>query len=1575
MFHNPPAPQDDALTPALEMLYESVSPNVVYRSKSYVPLPKADAAGRVGNHILVLITPSQVQGFDELEREYVRWWLNQYKWYCSDAIFRGKIGRKRIYINKNIAAKRAFEARNFGHPLRYLTYQQRKSRLKDKPNIILDLSEWIRLYFTYIAKFATPIAVKKFMEFLKEKINDPEYAGYEDRIIYIPLNAWFGGNRRVLSFDRSGLNNPLAIMLFAAYRYPDLFDGFPKGTKVIFGDSRIDQFVLYDISDFTRRGFQQMRARLRLMGAFKWNDDSEAALDRAFTGEEEDEDSALNNEGVGRGYADPRCLIPTTDLSDEPVQIQKANLMKANRDRLINEAKRQLVAASQTEAEAHEIPAAAPEEAEIEQEDPLDKAIKAKSKRIRKVLPVSTTQTVKAEAPTVAAFTGTKKKTESQKQPATAVVVDGKAIGKTVATTSDDSDIAQDDSIYDTREMDRLRDTPITIDEEGELDAIVEGAVDDEIERLQADNPDVLLNENGELDAKVVQAAVDRQIKKSFTPELSEEQQEKRKELKRTQERIIVKKTTAQQAKAKVIKTSDLSKAVKTNNEALKTTKFPNFDKCYNEQKLQDDIDNAIAILSKASSPVYVVSKEEDDTSDALNLKKTITYTLRDTYGGTHVIKVDVPVIVDNNYVWVNGSKIQLGHQQMMMPIVKVSPTDVQIVTWYAKMTVRRMGSRDARTDAIKKYLINHSELFDIVPGNAVNHNTANGYQSTIDIDVYAKNIIGFNLGDSMFILDRHRLLEYLKQTVPNLKLSTEKGHIPVGVNKKTKDVIYVTSEVSLTDQILSRISESEKAKISKATVTRKQKILHAAVKVSDRFIPLVVLLCFYEGFAKTMQKSEVLYHVLNKAEGLPEYDRQEFECIELQDAYILWARNPIWNTMLMNGFSGVDMTVFTYKELEERETFANILSNYFGSKNSAINLLQFYDFMLDPVTAEILQDHDLPQDLCSLLLMACRMLADNSFTPLTHASAIRIRSNEIIAQMIYKEVTSAYRTFRATEYKAMTGRRKPDRITINPQAPLRKLITTSALSNDASDLNPLLTLEKNRSITPKGPSGVNKDRALTLPRRAYDPSMVGIVGITTPPDAKTGVIRQLTLEPNITSVRGYVKPIADDEDLKEATNANLMTPAELLSPPGALHDDAPRTAMGYKQSQYMVPVEGACPVFFGNKVESVIPYHLDSEFTIVAQEDGTIVEVKDGIVVVKYKSGTCVAIDTNEKMKKNSSGFYVKMRLECKLKVGDKVKKNEVIAYNPIAFTKNKTDLSASMNIGVPTKVAIIPNFDIYEDAAPITKKMGEKFTTYMSMREGTGIPAHSYVERYVKVGDKVDVGDPLIVFDPAHEDEEVNDFINAIRGKLNEKLTDIIDSASMHQLRTDHAGTIAAVEVYTSVPIEELSDSVREMFLYFTEHGTRVNETLNKYQNPNDMNFYKCGQLMKDGRGIIKPDYGNRVKGFIIGDDGQGVVIIFYVEFKDIAKAGDKGSAYTALKFTTSHVIGKGRESYSSYRPEEDVSTYIAPGSLLARKTPSIWETMAMNKAIIEMTRHAIDIYFNDAKPDHYTPLDELV
>ena len=72
-----------------------------------------------------------------------------------------------------------------------------------------------------------------------------------------------------------------------------------------------------------------------------------------------------------------------------------------------------------------------------------------------------------------------------------------------------------------------------------------------------------------------------------------------------------------------------------------------------------------------------------------------------------------------------------------------------------------------------------------------------------------------------------------------------------------------------------------------------------------------------------------------------------------------------------------------------------------------------------------------------------------------------------------------------------------------------------------------------------------------------------------------------------------------------------------------------------------------------------------------------------------------------------------------------------------------------------------------------------------------------------------------------------------------------------------------------------------------------------------------------------------------------------------------GDKITNFTALKGIVGAKVEEGKEAYSEFRPEEEISTCIAPAAIIARMTPSIVLTLLGNKVIVELKRTLKDIY----------------
>ncbi len=1461
------------LSPAMEMVYSAIRPFMIYRKKAYLPLPKGEEKPGFGN-ALFFLTPNSDATISILQSNYIRWYINMYRQYTKDTIFREKIGRKRIIRNINAYTRKNWTKIQFPNTLKLVLPAQRQERLRQGKNIMVDLGDWCDLYFQFSFKTSIPIIVRNFMNFIGAKIGDNAYSQYQKKFVYIPIDLWFAPPHSELGYTKKLLTNPLSILLFASYKYPEIFAKFPNVTFIL-ADSKNDEFMIVESSFFQKSNYTKIRNRLTMFTAINMKDDAETELEREFTPEEEDENSDLNNKENLTEYPDRKKIVPepTPEMTQE--EKKQLQIRKDNRARLINEMKRNLLG------------------------DPVD-----------------------------------------------------------ITEETDDEDDDDSEPVDLTENEEDT--TPIDVGDDS-LNDEIEDAVDDAIKELMKENPDIL-DSPEEIPTEYVQDEVERKVlRPKYMPDRSEADWERIKELQKSQDEVMKATRSLNEAASMIIDETDLSDAVRTRNKNITKSKYINFDKAYNTKKLEKDIDDSVAQLSKAGTKVFIASKTEEDTSDQMNLKRTLTYDLVDEFGDHHKLVFDVPIIVDNNYIYLNGTRSLLSHQQFFIPIVKTKPDTVQIITFYNKATLTRKGANDFRAEAVKKYLISHAADYSLVAGNAANKNMALQYSSTLDVDLYARQFMSFNIGRKRFFLDRDALHQFiikqgLEDQCPDPK---DNEHIPVGVDMNAHKVLIVTQDHTLTDLIYSLLPSDALTEINKTKGT-KQRVLRTEIEIMSHYVPLALLLFFFEGFSKVMKKANIEYYVLDKNDddGRKQYDPTQWGAIETADKWIIWKRYPIQNSLLMNGLSTEPFDLFNFDELDDHDTYIDLITpHYPGKTNIANNLMQFYDFMIDERSAEILRDYKYPTDFVELLLVANQMMTSNSCTPINNANIQCIRSNEIIAQFVYEAVANAYNKFRNTQGKQ---RKKPDRITVKRNCVLTA-INKSSLTSPASSLNPILELEKVRTVTPRGPRGVGKDRAMTFDKRAYDPSMIGIVGMTTSNDAKVGVNRQLTLEPAITSTRGYVK-VTDPKDYDKLNSANLLTPAEMLSPPGALHDDGPRTAMAYKQSQAMVPIDDNSPVLFGSKIESVVPYHMSRDFCVVAQDDGQVVEIKEGVIVVKYKNGRYDSINTNVRVKKNSAaGFYINVRMTSHLtKVGQKFKKNEVIGWDETAFTKNGDDLSASMNVGTLIKLAIMPSYDVYEDSAPITQNLSKKFGTTMTMEKSVGLAAQSYVEKIVNVGDTVHVGDPLIVFDEAHDDDDVTKYKEFLRERLGETLQETIAINAMSTIKSKYDGTIVDIKAYSTVLVDELSPTLQTIVKKYNAHADAVNELLDKYRNPDDYSYYKCGQLITETSDIVQADYAGRVKNKPIGSDGRGVLILFYISFKDYAKVGDKGTAYTALKFVTNHVIPEGKEAYSEFRPDEEISTYIAPSAVLARKTPSILLTMFANKCIIELKRKLKEQYY---------------
>ena len=1155
------------------------------------------------------------------------------------------------------------------------------------------------------------------------------------------------------------------------------------------------------------------------------------------------------------------------------------------------------------------------------------------------------------------------KKTDDKKDEA---VLNNEPEGSVFDVVNDDAIVDIENEVEESEESQELED--IIADDDETKDEIND-VIDDAVATIPELSDDSVSDASKK---KILEDEVKKEVYiAKFMPERTQKQMEYIEVARGRQQKVL--EQSFDELKSKIIDETTIDGIVDTSNESIKHIKYANADKSYVEKKYIPDINNAVAKMADADIKVFIESIDEVDTSDQMNQKKTLTYHLVDEFGKKHTLSFDVPIIRDGCHMYLGGSDKIIMHQRIFKPVVKIRPDRVQIVTFYNKIEINRHGaSTSPKIQALKKFFTKHADKYHVKFGNARAMNDK--YKTSIEFDDMARSftqvIIPINeAGISKYILyfdlqaaentvaavDKKRLKAFTTEDIPFIEVVHKDG--------TPSDFIGVPPEKNLGDVILEMLERSGARSEAESYITETGRFAYARAKILNEFISVAVFCLFCEGFTSCMKKCGIEYKFYSDKRALKEGLEnaeipQNYGTIKVADGIIAYPSYPLENSLFMNGLRGVGLDMYTFQELDSKDTYIDIISQYYASANQANNLDKFRMFMIDKKTEEILKDFDLPTDLIELLFYACRLLATNQYLSDNDMHNMRIRSSEIIAQIAYQYVIQAYHNFYAS-----AGKRRPAKITMPKDAVIKALLSSS-LVDEGSVVNPVYQMEKTRACTITASTsaknitltGFNKTENYTMDKRAYDPSMVGIFGLTTAFDANTGIVRDLALEPAVTSTNGYLD-IADPKDLDNLSNANLFTAIELLTPLSVLSDDPQRAAMMRGQTSKMVMTDAAQPVLMGNKVESILPYHLNGDFCFVAKQNGKVIDEKDGVYVVQYADGSYDSFDTNEKVRKNSAdGTYTRIKFETRTAVGKTFKKNEVLAVEPHAMTFNPFDKGASCNIGVLAKVAIVSLYDTFEDSEPLTTALSKKLGYYAIEKKTVTLDAPTYVERMVKIGDHVNINDPLIVFDSSRGDPEVQKYLDRLRQSMGESgIAETLVEANNTIAKAPTTGEITDIIIYSTVPTEDLSPSLQKIVKDYHKRIHGKEKFLDQYKNKGDNAYYKCGQLLSETTDVVEAKFG-KVKGEYVGD---GVIIEFYIRHHDIMKKGDKATNYCAAKGVNSHIIPEGLEPWSEDRPEEEISAFITPISISARKIPSMYPVMFGNKVLIEAKRQMVEKY----------------
>ena len=979
-----------------------------------------------------------------------------------------------------------------------------------------------------------------------------------------------------------------------------------------------------------------------------------------------------------------------------------------------------------------------------------------------------------------------------------------------------------------------------------------------------------------------------------------------------------------------------------TSKSALAGTSFTNVSHEYEEKLMNRDIVATFMHLSSLPDGFYVTNVDVTDISNANNLTNKWTITLKNKLNESarpNVISIKVPKVINgrfyNNGIWYN-----IGKQDFPIPILKIDKRKVILTSNYNKITVDRYDTKSLVDIGMFAKLIASLTSPDgsnkyAHPGSSVGTNSR--FISTIEYDEYSKRWDTFTNKEAkcLIMFNRQKCLKHYGFVTVNQDefccgMLNDK---PIIVNVDTG----LTREgITLTETMLNTLPQDMVSKYSKMKPGKLA--MYSRIKIGE-FAPLGLAIAAWEGISSLIKKCNTDIKYVDKSFADPKYFT-----IPFKDKSIA-ILNTIQNQLIFNGFYRVNTKAYNVADfnvpiMKPNSVFVDVFNQQiFKTYSQLTPFITYYNFFVDAITKDVCDHYNLPNDISGMLIYASNLLADNGHAAETQSSLYRIRSSEIIPAIIHYKLALAISRYT----NAIGSKNKNKKINFNPNEVINELMTNVPNVEPLSALNPFVELHERENVSRKGFRGVNDDRTFSVDKRSFESSMIGKMAISSVNNKNVGITRQLTADPKIESVRGYTSTKGVDGDFNDLQLASF---SELMTPGTVSRDDAIRTAIATSQTGHIVQTENAQPALISNGVDEIVPAYLTDEFSVMAQQDGTVIDINDDYMIVQYKDKSKQAVPLAHRYSFNTgSGFYVDNQLITSLKVNDKFKQNDILAYHSKFFTKG-SDGVVRMNIGPIAKVAFMETYDTYEDAGMVTSKFSKQMSTRITMRQTAKVDATDDIDFIVKPGDEVEIGDPLIVFGLGDTGEDsVDNFLKAFQSS-----SSMLESAK-RKILAKNAGRVVDVKMYTCKSMDKLSPSLYKLLSEHFRNNIKRRKILDSHDNSSSV--YKLGTLYSLPTEPLKTP---TIKGIT-----TDVWIEIYIEHEYEQAVGDKAVAYGAMKQITSEVIPEGLEPFSEDAPDQEVSMFVNSSSILKRMTPSIPIIAAGNKVLIELKKQIGNIWNN--------------
>lgn len=651
---------------------------------------------------------------------------------------------------------------------------------------------------------------------------------------------------------------------------------------------------------------------------------------------------------------------------------------------------------------------------------------------------------------------------------------------------------------------------------------------------------------------------------------------------------------------------------------------------------------------------------------------------------------------------------------------------------------------------------------------------------------------------------------------------------------------------------------------------------------------------------------------------------------IKFNDAVLWFNRYPLAKSLIASGLDNYDLTDYSIHEFEYQDVYYRLMQDADKSINYLKGIDSFFDLFVDNMTYNVLRSMGEPTTVKDLLIRCAVLLSTLDHKDASSKANHRIRGYEQFNAVLYNEMSRQFASYQANRSN------KNNSFSINPDAVYLRIISNASLVPSEA-ANPIQFVKEQSAMTYAGVGGRTAE-SFVINDRKFSKDDIGVISEATVDNSKVGLNAQLSWDPLIDNTEGML----GDEDISTMRPSRALSATSMLFPFSTC-DIPNRTNFISIQSTHMTPTAAIGKMRVRTGYERTFAHRCSRDFAGIAEQNGKVIDIDERahLVQVRYDDGTEDFFKYGEHYSP-LQGFFVTQDIEAIVKVGQKVKKGDVITYNKGFFTLDPASKQLDMSIGVLANVAWLEMDSNLEDASEISKSLAEKMSIFPTQEQVISLNSDSLIHKMVEVGDTVEIGDPLLVFEEGVSGEDVT---TADSFGVDEDTTALLSKLNRRIPKSKFSGKVVKIETYYGGNISDMHPTLGKIV---RKLASDVNYASTLASNSSVAADFPPSQPIP-----------STVKYKGVQFDETTVMFIIYIREHEETTVGDKLVVSNQLKNTISTIM-----SHPTYAEEDgtEIDVLFSASAAARRITLSHIFNGLGNRVMEKLEQDILKIYFGD-------------